>query len=245
MVPRMQPFSALDLVALAWFAGVWAAYAVAIEWTRYGRGGLNSHMDRYRMIWIQRMLERDMRMVDMQIMAALQNGTAFFASTSLIAIGGALTLLRPPEEMLTILAILPFGVETTRTQWEAKVIGLAVILVYAFFKFAWSYRLFNYVAILFGATPHAADKDTPEAAAHVIRTTRLFTSAGRHFNRGQRAFFFALAYLGWFISPWIFMITTAAAVIVMWARQFTSDSRRAVLGEDQDRGRRQPSAAPP
>src|SRR5262245_19363395 len=30
-------------------------------------------------------------------MAALQNGTAFFASTSLIAIGGALTLLRSSE----------------------------------------------------------------------------------------------------------------------------------------------------
>jgi len=50
---------------------------------------------------------------------------------------------------------------------------------------------------------------------------------------------------GWFISPWIFMITTAAAVIVMWARQFTSDSRRAVLGDDQDPGRRLPSTAPP
>ena len=33
-------------------------------------------------------------------------------------------------------------------------IGLAVIFVYAFFKFAWSYRLFNYAAILLGA--HAA-----------------------------------------------------------------------------------------
>jgi uncharacterized membrane protein len=53
------------------------------------------------------------------------------------------------------------------------------------------------------------------------------TSAGRHFNRGQRAFFFALAYLGWFISPSVFMVTTA----VMWARQFVSDSRRAVLDE--------------
>jgi uncharacterized membrane protein len=180
----MQPFSPLDLIALAWFAGIWAAYAAAIELTPYGRDGLNSHMDRYRKVWIQRMLEREMRMVDMQIMSSLQNGTAFFASTSLLAIGGALTLLRSTDDMVAVLAVVPFGVETTRVQWEAKVIGLAVILVYAFFKFAWSYRLFNYVAILFGATPHAADRDTPEAQAHVIRTARLFTSAGRHFNRG-------------------------------------------------------------
>ena len=227
----MSLFPPLDLVALAWFIAAWIAYAAAVEWTGYGRKGLNSLIDEYRSLWMRRMLEREMRMVDMQIMAALQNGTAFFASTTLIAIGGALTLLRSTDEVLNVLATLPFGIETTRMQWEAKVIGLTVILVYTFFKFAWSYRLFNYVAILFGATPHAADKDTAEAQAHVIRTTRLFSSAGRHFNRGQRAFFFALAYLGWFISPWVLMVTTAAAVIVIWARQFISDAQHAMLSE--------------
>ena len=39
-----------------------------------------------------------MRIVDSQIMASLQNGTAFFASTSLIAIGGTLTLLRSTDD---------------------------------------------------------------------------------------------------------------------------------------------------
>ena len=57
-------------------------------------------MNRYREVWMQSMLDREMRMVDAQIIAALQNGTAFFASTSLIAIGGALTLLRSTEEVL-------------------------------------------------------------------------------------------------------------------------------------------------
>jgi len=227
----MDPFTPLDLVALAWFVAVWTAYAIAIEWSRYGHGGLNWQMDLYREVWMRRMLEREMRMVDMQIMAALQNGTAFFASTSLIAVGGALTLLRSTDDVLTVVATLPFGIQTTRMQWEAKVIGLAVIFIYAFFKFAWSYRLFNYVAILFGATPLAEHRDTPEARLHAARTARLFTSAGRHFNRGQRAFFFALAYLGWFISPWVFMVTTAAALVVMWARQFISDARRALLSQ--------------
>ena len=37
--------------------------------------------------------------------------------------------------------------------WELKSIGLAVIFVYAFFKFAWSYRLFNYMAIVVGSVP--------------------------------------------------------------------------------------------
>ena len=56
-------------------------------------------MNGYRETWMRRMLAREQRMVDMQIMAALQNGTAFFASTSLFAIGGALTILRSSGEM--------------------------------------------------------------------------------------------------------------------------------------------------
>ena len=64
----------------------------------------------------------------------------------------------------------------------------------------------------------------------MIRTTRLFEAAGRHFNRGQRAFFFALGYLGWFVSPWVLFVTTAAVVIVTWRRQFASNAWRA-MGE--------------
>src|SRR5215216_5421579 len=165
----MFPFTGLDLVALAWFAAAWIAYAVAVEWSPYRHKGLNALIDGYRELWMRRMLERDMRMVDMQIMAALQNGTAFFASTSLIAIGGALTLLRSTDEILQVVAALPFGIKSTPVQWEAKTVGLAIIFVYAFFKFGWAYRLYNYVAILVGAAPPAKDKDTPEAKAHAER----------------------------------------------------------------------------
>jgi uncharacterized membrane protein len=227
----MHPlFSVLDLVALAWFLGAWALYSFTLSSTEQRREGLNSEMHKYRDIWMSQMLAREMRMVDAQIVAALQNGTAFFASTSLIAIGGALTLLRSTDEILQVVAALPFGIQSTAVQWEAKTIGLAVIFVYAFFKFAWAYRLYNYVAILVGATPPAKDKDLPEAKAHAERVGGLCEVAGRHFNRGQRAFFFALGYLGWFISPWLLMASSVAVAVVLWRRQFASDSRRAVLG---------------
>ena len=223
-----MPFTTLDLIALAWFVAAWAGYAAHIELAPKKKQSLNQLMNHYRLVWMQRMLNREARMVDMQVMATLVSGTAFFASTSLLAIGGALTILRSPDEMLNVLATLPFGAPTTRLAWEIKAVGLAVVFVYAFFKFAWSYRLFNYVAILLGAMPFERDKDTPEADAHVQRTARLFEAAGRHFNHGQRAIFFALGYLGWFVSPYVLIVTTAAVLVVMWSRQFMSDARRAV-----------------
>jgi uncharacterized membrane protein len=221
-------FSTLDLVALAWFIVAWTGYAIHVEYMPKSRPSLNAAMNAYREVWMRRMLDRDARMVDMQVMAALQNGTAFFASTSLFAIGGALTILRSTDEVLNVVASLPIGIPTTRILWEMKTIGLAVIFVYAFFKFAWSYRLFNYVSILLGAMPPQRDRDTPAADAHIKRTAHLFAAAGRHFNHGQRAFFFALGYLGWFVSPYLFVATTGAVVFVMWFRQFKSDARRAM-----------------
>jgi uncharacterized membrane protein len=224
----MSLLSPYDLVALAVFVVAWFGYHVALELTPHGKDGLNARMDRYRDIWMQELLNREIRIVDTQIMASLQNGTAFFASTSLLAIGGALTLVNATDDLVSIAAALPFGIRASRALWEIKTIGLVVVFVYAFFKFAWSYRLFNYVAILIGAMPPREVRDTPEAKLHATRTAALFATAGRHFNRGQRAFFFALGYLGWMIGPFVFMATTVAVVVVMWRRQFASDSRRAL-----------------
>src|SRR5229473_7253468 len=185
----------VDILAVGFFALEWLVYAITLEHTAYGRDSLSARMNVYREVWVRNMLNREARMVDMQIMASLQNGTAFFASTSLIAIGGALALLRSTNDALAVLGALPIDLTPSPALWEIKCVGLILIFIYTFFKFAWAYRLFNYVAILFGAMPPAGQRDTPEAEAHVLRTTRLFEAAGRHFNRGQRAFFFALGYL--------------------------------------------------
>jgi uncharacterized membrane protein len=223
-----MPAYTVDIFAVGFFVLEWMVYAVTLEHTAYGRDSLSARMNVYRGIWVQRLLDREARMVDMQIMASLQNGTAFFASTSLLAVGGSLALLRATNEALSVLGALPIDLSPSPTLWEIKCVGLILIFIYAFFKFAWSYRLFNYVAILLGAMPPASQRDTREAQAHVARTTKLFEAAGRHFNRGQRAFFFALGYLGWFISPWVLFVTTGAVVIVTWRRQFASNAWRAM-----------------
>lgn len=234
-------FPTADLIAIGVFALAWAFYHFAIE--RGGRAALNSHMDEYRLRWMREMALREARMTDSAIMSSLQNGTAFFASTSLLAIGGAATLLRAGEEAVKISQDLPLGIVATRGQWEAKVVGLLLIFGYAFYKFSWSYRLFNYAAILMGATPDARTSDEKVRLIAAERAGRMNIVAARHFSRGQRALFFALAYLGWFLGPYVFMVTTLFAVYTMWARQYRSDARDAILfGEDSPGAGRDGSA---
>ncbi|WP_018262836.1 DUF599 domain-containing protein [Methylobacterium sp. WSM2598] len=227
----MGDFSLLDLAAVVTFAAAWIGYGVAVERLSRGRNSLNRMMNLYRHAWTEQLELRENRVVDTTINASLQNGTAFFASTSLIALGSVLTLTRSADDVLTLFSTLPFGMQTTRTTWEIKVAGLAVIFVYAFFKFAWAYRLFNYGAILIGAVPPRGGD--PDAIRHAAkRAATMNVVAGAHFNRGQRAWFFALAYLGWFVSPYILFATTAAVVYVMWKRQFASEACRALQEPD-------------
>lgn len=217
-------FTVADIVALGFFATAWLSYYFAVERSAAGPSSLNRLMNRHRYAWMRSLLARDNRIIDANINASLQNGTAFFASTSLLAIGGSLTLLRSADEVVTLFSQLPFGLQTSRLAWDAKVLGLTVIFVYAFFKFAWSYRLFNYAAILIGAVPERRLGDSEAAEVAAWRAASMNTVAGRHFNRGQRAFFFALAYLGWFISPYVLIGTTGFVLYVMWHRQFASDA---------------------
>ena len=180
------------------------------------------------MAWMEEMSRRDVRITDTAIMGGLQNGTAFFASTALIAIGGAATLLRATDDVLRVFSDLPFGLVATRGLWEAKVLGLVVIYGYAFFKFSWSYRLFNYAAILLGATPSAKSPDAEARARAARRAGLMNIEAANHFTRGQRAFFFSFAYLGWFISPLVLIVTTAGIFGIILRRQFYSKARAAL-----------------
>ena len=110
----MYGLTPLDLFAVTFFLAAWMGYGAVMECTAFGRRGLNNRMHRYREEWMSEMLLRDMRMVDGQIMGSLQNGTAFFASTSLLAVGGVLALLRSSHDVMEMFAALPFGIRTTR-----------------------------------------------------------------------------------------------------------------------------------
>jgi uncharacterized membrane protein len=226
-------FSLLDWLALAFFALAWLGYQLAAERTSSRRPSLNVLMNEQRRRWMQQMVVRDNRVFDVLTNAGVQNGTAFFASTSLLAIGAALVLLQSTDDAVRLLTDMPFGLATSRVAWELKVIGLAMIFTYAYFKFSWSYRLSNYAAILMGATP--TTESEASAMAHQAATMNIV--AGRHFTRGLQAFFFALAYLGWFIGPWVLIGSTAIVLVVVWRRQFASDALAAITEPAKAQGR--------
>ncbi|WP_183262347.1 DUF599 domain-containing protein [Aminobacter sp. P9b] len=232
------PLSGLDIAALAFFLAGWIFHALGAEGHIVRRLSLTRAMNAQRAAWMATMARREVRIVDTSIMNGLQQGTAFFASSSLIAVGGCFALLGASDRVLAILSDVPLAGATARPLFEIKVIGLIIILAYSFFKFGWAYRLFNYCSILIGAVPQLGSRSEPDAAIEtaVLRATRMNQLAGKHFNAGLRGVFFSIGYLGWFIDPRVFFLTTVILLGVLIRRQFFSEARKAVLVQDSGPG---------
>lgn len=226
-------------MALAFFLAAWVLHTLASDGKLVSRMSLTRAMDTQRQAWMRTMAEREIRIVDTAIMSGLQQGTAFFASSSLIALGGCFALLGASDRVLEVLSSLPLGGAPSRSAFQIKVLGLVLILAFSFFKFGWAYRLFNYCTILIGAVPipHGEASRNPVTETAVWRAAQMNMLAGKHFNSGLRGVFFSIGYLGWFVDPLVFVLSTLLLLSVLVRRQFFSAARRAVIGQPPGAGK--------
>ncbi len=68
--------------------------------------------------------------------------------------------------------------------------------------------------------------------AAIGRATALTQQAGVHFNRGLRAFFMSIGFLGWFLGPQALIASALLVLAVLIRRQFFSTSRNALYRYD-------------
>lgn len=220
----------LDVIVLSLFVVSWLIFEFLTDYSVLQLNSLSALMSRQRRSWMLEMADRDLRMIDTQIMQGLQNGAAFFGSACIFAIGGSFALIGAADDVIRVYQDLRGEVELTRQLFELKVFGLTVIFVYSFFKFAWSYRLFNYCSIMIGAVPMLSNSNADLRKKTALAAAEMNISASRHFTAGLRGIFFALAFLGWFASPWVLLATTTFVVLVLLRRNYFSKAR-SILAE--------------
>lgn len=224
----MRDIPISDFFALAWFLALWVGYTNYAD-RQVHRCSLRAVMHAYREQWMQQMLTRDNRVMDINILRNLLQGVAFFASTTLLVLAGLLTILGSTDRAIEVARALPFAAKTSLLQWELKLSVLIVIFVYAFFKFTWALRQFNYCSTLLGAAPPGPDE------AFARRAAQVSTNASKDFNQGLRAYYFSLAALAWFMSPWAYIAATTLVVAVLYIREYRSTALRILGGETSPR----------
>lgn len=211
-----------DIVAPLLFLLGWSGYVLWAD--RRARPSLMTRMHEYRLAWMRRMIERDNRIMDLQVILVLIQNISFLASTSIFLVGGLVAVLGARDQAMAILAEFPLTAASSARVWETKVLLLIVVYVYAFFKFTWALRQFNYVAILIGSAPPPEEARSEHAARLVRRAADMASRAADHFNKAMRAHYFGLAGLAWFIHPLLLFASTAIVIAVSWRREFRSNS---------------------
>ncbi len=219
----------LDVIAIVYFFVAIGLYRFIASRAGLERRSLVGAAQQQRLRWMLNMASRgDNRVLDAILLNSLGQGNAFFASTSAIAVGGlTATLGSGAERLQYLLDALPLAMQSTPVVWAAKQLLIMGIFVYAFFKFAWAFRLSHYATIMIGATP-AADAGNPECKDHAERTANLIGIAGEHANSGIRSFYHAMAALAWFFHPLLFMIATTWVILILARRDFFSRSLRLI-----------------
>lgn len=218
-----------DWAAVAAFFVGWIGYAVFAKRRSTMQPSLLDTTNHIRRQWMLQSTYREVRVVDGIVIQNLSTSPSFFASTTILIIGGLLAVLGTTEKASELVREIPFAARTSVLVFDLKVVFLLGIFVYAFFRFTWSLRQYTFGALLVGALPErddiAAMGDEGEAMRQSFaeRAGRVVGMAAETFNDGLRAYYFAFAAIGWFFSPAAFALATAGVVYILYQREFRSD----------------------
>jgi len=215
-----------DWLALALFFGGWTGYA---HWARRRADRTPSILattNQWRRRWMLQATWRENRIVDSAVTQSLSASPSFFASTSILIIGGLLAALGATDKASGLVQEIPFAARTSALVFDLKLALLAAIFVHAFFRFTWSLRQYSFGAIIVGAAPEAKQftgMDDAQRELFADRAGRVMGLAAETFNDGLRAVYLSFAAMLWFLSPLAMVAGTVGVIWVLYRREFRSE----------------------
>jgi len=215
----------LQLASLGYFVIAWWGYGYFAR-RRAQRGvslSLSREMRTHRELWSQRLLLRDVRVMDAALLANQERVVGFFASTTLIMLAAVLTAISNASQIAALTQALPILHGSTESELVLKLFVLLLIMVYAFFKITWALRQYGFASVLVGSAPLPEESLAPEDRARFSENlARLMDRAGHDNNGCLRAYYFALAVVFWVVGDLAFVIATSAIVMILAEREFRS-----------------------
>ena len=218
-----------DWAAVAVLFLGWIGYAVFAKRRSTLQPSLLDTTNHIRRQWMLQSTYREVRVVDGIVIQSLSSSPSFFASTTILIIGGLLAVLGTTEKASELVREIPFAARTSVLVFDLKIVLLLGIFVYAFFRFTWSLRQYTFGALLVGALPERddllamGDAAKPIREAFAERAGRVVGLAAETFNDGLRAYYFAFAAIGWFFSPLALAVATVGVVFILYRREFRSE----------------------
>lgn len=226
LLPLMQ-IETINFAVLGLYLLTWVLLGWRIEHPNMKHPSVTVLMSERRRDWMKVFVTREPRIFDSQIMGQLRQGTSFFASTCLIAMGGLFAVIGNPTSLEQVAEQV--GDRTPLIIWQAKLCIVGFFLGNAFLKFVWANRVFGYCAVMMGAVPN--DQNDPKAFPLAAQAAELNIRAAMNFNRGLRSVYFALGAVPFLLGWEALIISLIVVGWVVWSREFASIPRSIILKE--------------
>jgi uncharacterized membrane protein len=216
----------ISVGCISWFFICWTGYTQFARRRAKNTHCIASVLHRHRITWMKQLLYRDHLIADTALLASLERQVSFFASTTILILAALLTLLGTSDKLYLTLNELPSAFPSTLHEIQARLILMIGIFIYAFFTFTWSMRQYAFCSVLIGAFPKANKNEpiTEQHQQHVINVAKIIDHAGHSYNYGLRSYYFAMSTLAWFVHPALFVFACSAVVIILYKREFKSNT---------------------
>ena len=236
MWSSIEALGGLNLLCLMWFLVCWVGYSRFARVMARRSNSLSSILKYHRVDWMRQALTREVRVADASIIGNLERNVSFFASTSILILAGVVTATSSVDSIFSVLVDVSYVAEMTPTQMRFKLMILGAVFIYAFFTFTWSMRQFGFSSVLIGAMPYAPEGSiSDELKERYARNSgKVLDQAFHSFNYGLRAYYFSLAFLAWFIHSYLFIAAVALVVVVLFHREFRSQTLKSLCQENAD-----------
>lgn len=218
-------FSIAHGVAIALLFTCWFTYSTILR--KFARGSLNAQLATVRRQWILAITQRETKPFDAILLGHLIHSIAFFGSATLLVLAGVMTTFVSIKGIHATLSELHFLATTSLELFALQFGVLFFILALCFFSFTYALRKLIYILPLVGALPDKVEHLEPHDAM-VTAASTVLSEATKTFNFGIRGYYYSVAALCLFISPYACMLASVAVTTVLFYRQLGTTTAKAI-----------------
>lgn len=218
-------FEATHVIAVVMLFACWFSYSRLLS--AVGRGSLNSQLAVVRRHWMSAVTNRTAKPFDAILLGNMMNSIAFFGSATLIVLAGVLSIFTNVQAIHQTISELKILRSSSLELFAMEAGLLAFVLALCFLSFTYALRKLIYSTALIGSLPESTE-ECPSRDAMIDAATIVLSEAIGTLNFGIRGYYYAIATLGIFVSPYACMAASLMATAVLIYRQLCTPTARAI-----------------
>lgn len=212
-MPDFIATHATDLLSFVLSAAAILVYQLYLRW-RTRRDPASSAQDvmlAARAAWVESVMRERRDILAVQTLRNSTMAASFMASTAILLIIGVLTLSAQGDKLSGTWHSLNFLGHVSAEMWLFKLLMMLFDLLFAFFAFSMSVRLFHHIGYSINVPLDRQLANTQPR--HVVAQ---MNRAGIFYRIGMRAYYFIVPLLFWLFGPLFLMGATVLLIFLLY-----------------------------